>query len=84
MNQNTNKNNTHKDSDDKYNINDKYDAVNSLSSTELTGLVRPAPVNEEELESYNEVFTFKTEDIVVNKEAGEKKSKEKDKEYKYK
>lgn len=79
-NNNSKTNNNH---DDKYNINDKYDSVNSYSSTELTGLVRPAPANEEELDNLNDIFTFKTEDIVVDIEGNNKEEKEKSNKYKY-
>lgn len=70
--------------DDKYNIDDTYNLRSNYSSTELTGLVRPAPADEEELDSYNEIFTFKAEDIVVNREDTDKRKEDKSKKYKYK
>lgn len=84
MKKRTDESNVTKYHDDKYNINDKFDIINSHSSTELTGLVRPAPANEEEIDSLNDIFTFKTEDIFIDKDKNKKKDKDKTKQYKYK
>ncbi len=46
------------DHDDKYNINDKYDSLYTNAATELTGVVSHGPGTEEDLEVYNDIFTF--------------------------
>ena len=71
------------DHDDKYNINDKYDTLNTNATTELTGVVSHGPGTEEDLEVYNDVFTFNTKDIVIDKEDYNKKD-DKHKKYDYK
>ena len=76
--------NSHNKYDDKYNINDKYDLAFNSGTTEQTGVVRPQPQNEDELESFNEIFTFKTEDVVVDGTREEKDKEDKHKNYKYK
>lgn len=81
MRKGTDKSKIQNEHDKKYNINDKYDSINSYSSTELTGLARPAPVTEEELDNLNDIFTFRTEDIMVDRK--ENDNKENDKKYKY-
>lgn len=53
------------DSDEKYKINNDFDALNSCSTTDLTGLIPSAPESEEELESYNDVYTFRAKSIVA-------------------
>ncbi len=52
-------------SKDKYNI--QWDSINSLnasSSTELTGLIPSAPTSDDEIESYNEILTYRPENTV--------------------
>jgi len=40
-------------------------SLNASSATELTGLIPSAPTSYDEIESYNELMTFNTNDIVA-------------------
>ncbi len=53
------------DSDKKYRINDDFDVLNSCSTTDLTGLIPSAPASDEELESYNDIYTFRAKSMVA-------------------
>ena len=50
---------------DKYNIQWEINAINASSSTELTGLIAKGPDSDEELESYNEILTYRPENTVA-------------------
>lgn len=52
-------------SDKKYKINDDFDVLNSCSTTDLTGLIPSSPVDDDELESYNDIYTFKSDSMVA-------------------
>lgn len=54
-----------KNSKDKYNIQWDINAINASSSTELTGLISKGPDSNEELESYNEILTYRPENTVA-------------------
>ena len=53
------------DSDKKYRTNDDFDVLNSCSATDLTGLIPRAPASDEELESYNDIYTFRAKSMVA-------------------
>lgn len=50
---------------DKYNIQWDNKSLNASSATELTGLIPSAPTSDDEIESYNELMTFSSKDIVA-------------------
>lgn len=52
-------------SKDKYNIQWDINSKNAISSTELTGLIPVGPDSDEELESYNEILTYRPENTVA-------------------
>lgn len=52
-------------SEDKYNIRWDINGLDSISATELTGLIPSAPTSDEEIESYNKIMTFSANDIVA-------------------
>lgn len=43
--------------DDKYNVGD-VDICNACSTTDCTGLMYRPPLNEDEIESYHQIYTF--------------------------
>lgn len=49
---------------DKYNIQLDKKSLNASSSTELTGLIPSAPTSDDEIESYNEILTYRPESTV--------------------
>ena len=55
----------HNKSDDKYNIRWDINSLNASSATELTGLIPSAPISDDEIESYNDLMTFSSKDIVA-------------------
>ena len=54
-----------KKSKDKYNIQWDINSLNASSSTELTGLIPMGPDSDDELESYNEIMTYRPENTVA-------------------
>ena len=79
-----NKSNVYTNHDDKYNIDDNYSPLNTNAATELTGVVSHGPGTEEDLDIYNDIFTFTSKDIVIDKEDEKKKKEDKSKKYNYK
>ena len=55
----------HKKSNDKYNIQWDINSLNASSSSELTGLIPSGPDSDDELESYNEILTYRPENTVA-------------------
>lgn len=52
-------------SKDKYNIQwDNINSLNGISGTELTGLIPSAPTSDDEIESYNEILSYRPENTV--------------------
>lgn len=49
---------------DKYNVGD-IDICNSSSTTDLTGLMYRPPLNQDETESYHDIYTFGPPDTKV-------------------
>lgn len=52
-------------SNDKYNIRWDINGLNASSATELTGLIPRAPISDDEIDSYNDLMTFSSKDIVA-------------------
>lgn len=42
---------------------DAFDFMNACSTTDCTGLIPSAPVNDEEYDSYNDIYFFQPPDI---------------------
>ncbi|HQB62948.1 MAG TPA: hypothetical protein PLL21_01080 [Sedimentibacter sp.] len=55
----------HKKPNDKYNIQWDINSLNASSSTDLTGLIPFGPDSDDELESYNEILTYRPENTVA-------------------
>lgn len=51
---------------DKYNIQWDINGLNASSARELTGLIPSAPISDDEIESYNDLMTFSSKDIVAD------------------
>ncbi len=54
-----------KNSKDKSNIQWDIASLNASSAKDMTGLIPRGPESEEELESYNEILTYRPEKIVA-------------------
>lgn len=57
---------------DKY---DKFDLANAISTTDCTGLIPTPPLNEEELESYMDIYDFQPPNLTQNFDKSTKHTK---------